>query len=304
MYLTDELLDKLNENKKIDGNDRLITLPDIMIRSFAEVKELAGNSLSWGEKNFLYQQAQKELKENRMAESRILSRANPQLANTVHLGIRQSSMQRSYDDLFGGRASKFVKPGAVASMFSPAGYLTELYREARNLHAATSAYQLDKRRPDLAFLTLSQSNMDDELSTLSLSNELLLNNIQTEENQDYDGALEMLSTYRLTGMTPFHLPYEASRQAVMLQDEELAAFQRNPDVAARMDTASMLAIKNDIAPELYKILIEDITKENAKVLFDINFGEGSDSDILTRCSTLTSYNVGLLKPVALTFTLF
>nr|MCC8368173.1 hypothetical protein [Xenorhabdus sp. PB61.4] len=25
---------------------------------------------------------------------------------------------------------------------------------------------------------------------------------------------------------------------------------------------------------------------------------------LTRCSTLTSYNVGLLKPVALTFTLF
>ncbi|MDE9495539.1 insecticidal toxin complex protein A [Xenorhabdus bovienii] len=289
MYLTDELLDKLNENKKIDGNDRLITLPDIMIRSFAEVKELAGNSLSWGEKNFLYQQAQKELKENRMAESRILSRANPQLENAVRLGIRQSPMQRSYDDLFGGRASKFVKPGAVASMFSPAGYLTELYREARNLHVATSEYHLDKRRPDLASLSLSQSNMDDELSTLSLSNELLLNNIQTEENQDYDGVLEMLSTYRLTGMTPFHLPYEASRQAVMLQDEELAAFQRNPDVAARMDTASMLAIKNDISPELYKILIEDITRENARLLFDINFGEGSDSDILLNPVYLSKY---------------
>ncbi|MDE9534896.1 hypothetical protein KKI91_09205, partial [Xenorhabdus bovienii] len=28
------------------------------------------------------------------------------------------------------------------------------------------------------------------------------------------------------------------------------------------------------------------------------------NSIFTRCSTLTSYNVGLLKPVALTFTLF
>ncbi|MEQ1964891.1 neuraminidase-like domain-containing protein [Xenorhabdus khoisanae] len=279
MYLTNKLLDKLNRSSKDTGNPP-ITLPDIMIRSFAEVKELAGNSLNWGEKNFLYQQAQKELKENRMADSRILSRANPQLANAVRLGIGQSSMRRGYDDLFNGRAGKFVKSGSVASMFSPAGYLTELYREARNLHSATSEYHLDTRRPDLAALSLSQSNMDDELSTLSLSNELLLNNIQAEENKDYDGVLKMLTTYRLTGMTPFHLPYEASRQAVMLQDEEFAAFQRNPDVAALMDTASMLAIKNDISPELYKILIEDITRENARVLFDINFGEGSNSDLL------------------------
>ncbi|PHM44337.1 insecticidal toxin complex protein A [Xenorhabdus szentirmaii] len=289
MYQTNKLLDKLNEKKKIDGSDRLITLPDIMIRSFAEVKELAGNSLNWGEKNFLYQQAQKELKENRMAESSILSRANPQLANAVRLGIGQSSMRRGYDDLFNGRAGKFVKPGSVASMFSPAGYLTELYREARNLHSATSEYHLDTRRPDLASLSLSQSNMDDELSTLSLSNELLLNNIQTEENKDYDGVLEMLSTYRLTGMTPFHLPYEASRQAVMLQDSELDAFQRNPEVAKHMDTTSMLGIQANISPELYGILTEDITEKNTEELIAKNFGENTDTSIFKDVAYLAHY---------------
>ncbi|CAH2926342.1 MAG: Unknown, probable insecticidal toxin [uncultured Paraburkholderia sp.] len=188
-----------------------------MVRSFAEVKELAGDALTWGEKNFLYRQAQEELKENKMVESRILSRANPQLANAVRLGIRQYSMLRSYDDLFPQRASRFVKPGSVASMFSPAGYLTELYREAKGLHADTSAYYLDTRRPDLASLSLSQSNMDDELSTLSLSNELLLDTIQSQESLGYDGVIEKFATYRQTGATPYSQPYEAVRHSIILQ---------------------------------------------------------------------------------------
>lgn len=279
MYLTDEILDKLNTTGKTKnsslkaGTPERITLPDIMVRSFAEVKELAGDTLSWGEKNFLYQQAQKELKENKMAESRILSRANPQLANAVRLGIRQSSMLGGYDDLFPQRASSFVKPGSVASMFSPAGYLTELYREARGLHPSTSQYHLDTRRPDLASLSLSQSNMDDELSTLSLSNELLLNNIQSQESLDYDGTLEMLSTYRQTGATPYNQPYEAVRQSIILQDPDFTAFRNNPAVAAEMNTASLLGIQADISPELHKILTEEITEAKADELIKENFGD-------------------------------
>uniref|UniRef100_UPI00147645FE hypothetical protein n=1 Tax=Xenorhabdus budapestensis TaxID=290110 RepID=UPI00147645FE len=44
----------------------------------------------------------------------------------------------------------------------------------------------------------------------------------------------------------------------------------------------------------------------AKSQFDcaIRLNNGKYKDKVTRCSTLTSYNVGLLKPVALTFTLF
>ncbi|WP_157961010.1 hypothetical protein [Rahnella sp. AN3-3W3] len=57
MYLTDEILDKLNASRAIRNNlkkispDEKVTLPDIMIRSFAEVKELAGDAITWGEKN-------------------------------------------------------------------------------------------------------------------------------------------------------------------------------------------------------------------------------------------------------------
>lgn len=274
MYLTDEILEKLNSGKqKANGLTSAVTLPDIMVRSFAQVKELAGDSLSWGEKNFLYQQAQKALKENKMAESRILSRANPQLANAVRLGIRPSPMQGNYSLPFPDRATTFVKPGDVSSMFSPAGYLTELYREARELHPSTSQYHLDTRRPDLASLSLSQDNMDDELSTLSLSNELLLNNIEGKEGKNYDGVMEMLSTYRQTGATPFHWPYEATRQAIMLQDPGFDAFRNNPAVAAKMDTASLLGIAADISPELREILTEEITDDNADDLIKKNFGD-------------------------------
>lgn len=279
MYLTNEILDKLNASrgskssiKKSSSNEK-ITLPDIMVRSFAEVKALAGDALSWGEMNFLYQQAQKELKENKMAESRVLSRANPQLANAVRLGIRQSSMQRGYDDLFPVRVGHFVKSGSVASMFSPAAYLTELYREARNLHKDTTPNHLDTRRPDLASLPLSQINMDDELSTLSLSNELLLNNIQTQEGKVYDSVMEMLAAYRQTGNTPYNQHYEAARQSIILQDPEFAAFRNNPAVAAKMDTVSLLSIQADISPELREILTEEISEDNADELLKKNFGD-------------------------------
>lgn len=295
MYLTDEILEKLNGSKKTNairtesGTGGEITLPDIMVRSFAEVKELAGDSLTWGEKNFLCRQAQQELKESKMAESRILSRANPQLASAVRLGIRQSGMLGSYNDLFPQRANSFVKPGSVASMFSPAGYLTELYREARNLHADTSQYHLDTRRPDLAALSLSQENMDEELSTLSLSNELLMNNIETQESLDYDGVLEMLATCRQTGSTPYHHPYEATRQSIILQDPEFAAFRRNPDVAKLIDPTSLLGIQADISPGLHEILTEEISEENADDLITKNFGENTNVTVFQNPAFLAHY---------------
>lgn len=294
MYLTNEILNKLNASrnsksglKKSFSNEK-ITLADIMVRSFAEVKALTGDVLSWGEKNFLYQQAQKELKENKMAESRILTRANPQLANAVRLGVRQSSMKRGYDDIFPARAGHFVKSGSVASMFSPAAYLTELYREARNLHKNTSPYHLDTRRPDLAFLPLSQNNMDDELSTLSLSNELLLNSIQTLSDKNYDSVMKMLAAYRQTGATPYNQYYEAVRQSIILQDPEFAAFRNNPAVAGLIDTVSLLSIRANISPELREILTEKISEENADDLIKKNFGD-TDTTAFQNIAYLASW---------------
>lgn len=283
MYVINEILNKLNASyHKNDGLKKSfpngkVTLPDIMVRSFAEVKELAGDALTWGEKNFLYQQAQNELKKNKMVESRILSRANSQLANAVRLGIRQSSMLHSYDDWFPQRADSFVNPSSVASMFSPAAYLTELYREARNLHKDTSPYHLDIRRPDLASLPLSQASQDDELSTLSLSNEILLNNIQAQEGKDYDSVMEMLSSYRQCGFTPYNQHYEAVRQSINLQDPEFLAFSNNPAVAVKMDETLLLSIKADVSPELQQILTEEITQDNTDELITKNFGNIASS---------------------------
>ncbi|EOC9368018.1 Tc toxin subunit A, partial [Enterobacter asburiae] len=274
MYRIDEILEKVNAS---GPRSTPVTLPDFFSRSLPEVRDIAGDSLSRGETRYLYQQAQHEQNENRLTESRILARANPQLANAVRLGIRQAAGSRSYDDWFGARADRFARPGSVASMFSPAAYLTELYREAKDLHPATSQFRLDTRRPDLATLALSQNNMDEELSTLSLSNELLYRAIGAAEGLDDDGVRELLAGYRLTGQTPWHRAYEAARQAILIQDPALAAFSRNPDVAQLMDPASLLAIEANISPALYQILTEEITEDNSAELWRKNFGDVSVS---------------------------
>ncbi|CDL84637.1 A component of insecticidal toxin complex (Tc) [Xenorhabdus szentirmaii DSM 16338] len=263
-----ELLDRINKNRSND----ILLLTNISFMSFSEFRHRTNGILTWRETDFLYQQSHQELKQNKLEELRILSRANPQLANTASLNITPSTLNNSYNGWFYGRTHRFVKPGSIASMFSPAAYLTELYREAKDLHPANSQYQLNKRRPDIASLALTQAHMDEEISTLSLSNELLLHNIQALEKTDSHGVIKILSTYRQTGMTPYHLPYESARQAILLQDKNLIAFSRNPDVAKLMDPTSLLAIKTDISPELYQILVEEITPENSTALMKKNFG--------------------------------
>ncbi|CAM3296217.1 A component of insecticidal toxin complex (Tc) [Xenorhabdus nematophila ATCC 19061] len=268
MIKVNELLDKIN--RKRSGDTLLLT--NISFMSFSEFRHRTSGTLTWRETDFLYQQAHQESKQNKLEELRILSRANPQLANITNLNITPSTLNNSYNSWFYGRAHRFVKPGSIASIFSPAAYLTELYREAKDFHPDNSQYHLNKRRPDIASLALTQNNMDEEISTLSLSNELLLHNIQTLEKTDYNGVMKMLSTYRQTGMTPYHLPYESARQAILLQDKNLTAFSRNTDVAELMDPTSLLAIKTDISPELYQILVEEITPENSTELMKKNFG--------------------------------
>ncbi|WP_230581074.1 Tc toxin subunit A [Xenorhabdus bovienii] len=156
MYSTAVLLNKISPTR--DG--RTMTLADLQHLSFSELRKTFDDQLSWGESHYLYREAVEQKKRHRLLEARIFTRA-------IRRGIERDSASRSYDEMFGSRSSSFVNPGSVASMFSPAGYLTELYREAKNLHFASSAYHLDNRRPDLAGLALSQSNMDTEISTLA-----------------------------------------------------------------------------------------------------------------------------------------
>ncbi|CDH21941.1 A component of insecticidal toxin complex (Tc) [Xenorhabdus bovienii str. kraussei Quebec] len=269
MYSTAVLLNKISPT--LDG--RTMTLADLQHLSFSELRKTFDDQLSWGESHYLYREAVEQKKRHRLLEARIFTRANPQLSGAIRRGIEQDDASRSYDEMFGSRSSSFVNPGSVASMFSPAGYLTELYREAKDLHFTSSAYHLDNRRPDLADIALSQNNMDSEISTLALSNELLLAHITRKTGDDSDALMESLSTYRKAVDTPYHQPYETVRQVIMAHDRTLSALSRNPEVMAQTEGASLLAIQANISPELYHILTEEITEENADALFAKNFSE-------------------------------
>ncbi|WP_052760841.1 MULTISPECIES: neuraminidase-like domain-containing protein [Photorhabdus] len=276
------------------------------------------------ERSEMISQAQKA---NRLHEASILKRANPQLQNAVHFAITAPHAdQQGYNSKFGGRASQYVAPGAVASMFSPAAYLTELYRQARDLHADSSDYHLDKRRPDLQSLALSQKNMDSEISTLSLSNKVLLEgiknkllehiktlskdkllkdiaplfkdklpeNIETLFNLDsHTKVMEALPNFRVSGMMPYHDAYERVRKIIQLQAPvfEQVSTSSETTIANLMYQASLLGINASVSPELFNTLTEEITEANANEKFKKNFGDIKLAELLTLDALKYYYNL-------------
>ncbi len=247
--------------------------------SFDEFRQKVRDKLSWSQTLSAYLSAQQEQKKNRLHEARILKRANPQLQNAVHLALITSHAdQQGYNSKFGSRASKYAAPGAVSSMFSPAAYLTELYRQARDLHADSSDYHLDKRRPDLQSLALSQKNMDSEISTLSLSNNILLKGIKKltqTESHNHAQVMEKLSTLRASGMMPYHDAYENVCKVIQLQAPVFEQFSSSPETAITklMYKISLLGNNTSISPELFTILTEEITASTAKDFYEKNFGK-------------------------------
>lgn len=161
MYGTDSILRKLNtidhaseEDVSEIGSKRIQRAPwplaDIMGYSSPEIRNLSANRLTWGEKEYLHQQADQELKENQLEEARILTRVNPQLAHTVSLGIRQSAQKRSYNDLFGHRASQFVKPVS--------GCLDVLSGRLPDRNCTTKPQVSDSMTPEIASLIETLNN--------------------------------------------------------------------------------------------------------------------------------------------------
>lgn len=262
------LLDKMNAN-----NSAIITLNDLAPLSLYEIRALSEERLSWYEAKRLYKEAQETAKINKLNEAHYLARANPQVQNAVALGIqKQSAQSRALGDWIPERGDTFVDGKSVASMFSPAGYLTELYREAKALHAESSIYHLDKRRPDLAQLVLSQENMDKEVSTLSLSNQILTTALQNKLGHGKDLFRE-LATHRLTGETPYHQPYETIRQTLLLRDSLLEKLVKAKDNLNILGTEWISTINSAISPELYSILTEVISDDNVDELVEKNFGD-------------------------------
>ena len=276
------VLEKINQGR----TDQPLTLSDLMPLSFAEIRNTG--QLSRDEALLLFRSAQKEKQNNILYTARALTRANPLLRKEMGRARYHGATPYGYDDIIVPRADEFAAPGAVSSMFSPAGYLTELYREARGLHQKDSPRSLDKRRPDLAKLTLSQSNLDDEVSTLALSNEQLETALIPQDYKNYKyGYYEKLAASRNSGVTPYHAPFGEIREALAQQDFVLPGHV----LSKGTESAAQMALYAGISPELYSILTEKtdgLSEAERGVLLKKNF-PAVNTDSLMNLNALANY---------------
>ncbi|EOZ4992222.1 neuraminidase-like domain-containing protein [Morganella morganii] len=277
------ILEKLNQQR----SGETVTLADFMPMSLAEVRSLAGSRLSREEVQLLHRAAIKEQQNNILYTARALTRANPLLKKEMGAARTYGATPYGYNDIIMPRADEFAAPGAVSSMFSPAGYLTELYREARSLHQKESVNNLDKRRPDLAKLVLSQENLDKEISTLSLANEQLETALMAQAGQtDKNKYYETLATSRRSGVTPYNAPFEGIRNALAQQNFVL------PDhvLSKGAQSAAQMALYAGISPELYAILTENMggSDKTTEELLENNF-PGVNPESLMNLDALANY---------------
>lgn len=109
---------------------------------------------------------------------------------------RNIADESDFSDLM-ARSSVYADAASIQSLFSPGRYITALYRVAQTLHAPTSDQHIDKRRPDLQNLVLSEANLSQEVTAL----DILLDVLQEGSN-----TLDRLST----AYFPMTLPYDDS----------------------------------------------------------------------------------------------
>ncbi|MGN9494412.1 neuraminidase-like domain-containing protein [Pseudomonas syringae pv. aptata] len=287
-------LNRLSKIKRLSARAGLDSLAAQALTSVAAFRQkLSTRKLLFSEVDELYEAAREEREAALIYEKCLLARSSPLLKNAVRLGINPPGESlRDYEEQFGNRASAYTSPGSVSSMFSPAAYLTALYRNARGLYPEESPYHIDKRRPDLKGLLLSQSNMSKEVSALSLSNEVLMTLAGKEMAvDDQNAVLEALAEFRLSASTPYHHPHARLRQSRIQKDPKFKQLAANPRVTGLFSGATMAGMAFDMPPELYTILTEEVTSENAAALYAKNFGDLPEEYLLNPQSLRRYYGL-------------
>ncbi|ODS24949.1 hypothetical protein AB835_01430 [Candidatus Endobugula sertula] len=243
------------------------SLVDIARESFIRFQQACSAHLNRCEIQELYHQSQQYVASLKSYRRRIVTHANPQLTQATHLAVSPiAEGSLDYEQLFGQRADAYVKTHSVASMFSPAGYLTELYREGKALHDESHHLYLDTRRPDLSSLTLSQTNLDTEISTLALSNEIL-----TSTMGEVDIDTQFTDTFYPFEL-PYHAPFSTLEAVLQLQDShfETIAESLEPSLSSSIPALTRAAFDNHLSPtlvtELIKPIPDDTESENTMLL--------------------------------------
>lgn len=173
---------------------------------------------------------------------------------------RRNSSTSLTDNAIPERTDKYVDPASIQSMFSPARYLCELYNVAQELHAEKSPLHIDQRRPDLKSLALSETMMQEEVSTLDILLKTLNEGVKLPD----------WSVPAATSVDDsFTLPYDDNLTIINAVLESKATSLRNiaalladsPDMQAVRLTPALVQEQLGLNPASYELVKVELTQE-------------------------------------------
>lgn len=244
----------------------------------AQLTQATNGALDTGQADALYDQVQARAAALTRLYSQLGARGEPAVRALGKLEVaydaawmaRALGTGANYEDWFKPPEDThyYAHPDSVGSLFSPASYLTTLYRAARPLHPPTHGLQLDRRRPDLRALKLTDTHLNQELSTLALTLEVLEAGVNdSDPNKDVDTKLRE-AVYPMT--LPYNHATEQIRQGLAIKktsaaeiwaalgDHEGAALKRTTDLSAwsaRLNPSFVQDVLG-VNPELYTMLTQ------------------------------------------------
>lgn len=132
------------------------------------------------------------------------------------------------------------------------------------MHKQDSKYHLDKRRPDLKALSLSQENLDDEISTLELSNDVLFTALKGGNDKDEQPVLKRLSEKYQSLTLPYHEPFQIIRKVSELKNI-FPVVNKYPVIInnKKTDKTWIKTINCNLSPSLLDMLKEIYTNINS-----------------------------------------
>ncbi|QUM84380.1 neuraminidase-like domain-containing protein [Moritella sp. 28] len=252
---TQQLFDNNASYLQSKGYDSLINIGQ---KEFDSFKNDVQETLSLSDIRDLHRGGKGAAVQLEAKQRNVVKRANPQLQHAMNMAMgTMTGGIRGFDDIIPPRADSYVKQESVASMFSPAAYLTELYREGKKLHDANSPAQLNHRRPDLTSLILSQRNLDETISTLALSNEVLRAHIN-----DDDLDMQLADTIIGVGL-PYHAPFSRLSSSMALSKIKLEEITHllSPNVLEIEEEADWL-FSNNLPPTLAQYLTRPVATDS------------------------------------------
>lgn len=285
----DEPLEDLENESDIAAREALLTLHQQLV-SFgfssvfevvqdgpsglnARIQEQTGLTITEEEANTFFNQAEARAAGLTRLYTQLSARGDPAVCSVTKLEAivddtllvaRSLGSGGNYEQWFSRTIPNgFSHPDSAGSLFSPASYLTDLYRAAKPLHPSSNGLQLNQRRPDLGALVLSDANLNEEISTLELTLEVLKAGV----TGNVDDLLR-------TSIYPMGLPYNHANEQIrqglqarksssaelwsVLGDFEGKALRQENNLSSWAGLMPAAYAQNalGVSPELFNILTE------------------------------------------------